>query len=218
LVEGFKAVPEVGHPLYSVSSHDEAAFISSKIKNRRDIEHAMQIKDLSDKVHNLKKQVHGLSRIEKGKLYGGDKTILYDKLGLINESDLEKYKGKVHIKDEIDFKGISEEALDKMLEDTGFYIKHKARKKNPSKMWKKEFDIKEFKHLVSEYQKEQEKLEGMNESERAQYVSERARIKEYLRDDTPKYFPLIIKASTAGTLETLLRETEKAINGFDQRI
>lgn len=39
-----------------------------------------------------------LTRIEKRKLYSGDKTILYEKLGLVEESDIEKYKKKLGLK------------------------------------------------------------------------------------------------------------------------
>lgn len=38
-------------------------------------------------------------------------------------------------------------------------------------------------------------------------------MKEIFRDEDVKHFPLIIKASTAGTLETLLKETEKITLG-----
>jgi hypothetical protein len=44
--------------------------------------------------------VHGLSPIEKGKIYSGDRTPLYDKIGLLEESDIEKYMRKLHIKRE----------------------------------------------------------------------------------------------------------------------
>jgi hypothetical protein len=52
---GFKHVPEVGRPLYAVKTHDEAVFIAEKIKIRRERELAMQTKDISDKVQELKK-------------------------------------------------------------------------------------------------------------------------------------------------------------------
>ena len=40
------------------------------------------------------------------------------------------------------------------------------------------------------------------------------KLKEVFRDEDIKHFPLIIKASTAGTLETLLQETDKLIKGL----
>ena len=75
----------------------------------------MKIKELSEKVHDLKKKVHGLSRIEKGKVYGGDKTILYDKMGLIEEEDIDKYKGRVGIKTDLDLAHLSDSELDELL-------------------------------------------------------------------------------------------------------
>jgi Translation-initiation factor 2 len=39
-------------------------------------------------------------------------------------------------------------------------------------------------------------------------------LKEVYRDEEIKHYPIIIKASSAGTLETLLKETEKLIKGI----
>ena len=40
---------------------------------------------------------------------------------------------------------------------------------------------------------------------------EKVKIQELYRDDNIGYFPIIIKASQAGSLETLLTEAEKII-------
>ncbi len=45
-------------------------------------------------------------------------------------------------------------------------------------------------------------------------MDEKMKLKEVFRDEDIDHFPLIIKASTAGTLETLLQETEKLIKGI----
>jgi len=60
--------------------------------------------------------VKGLSRIEKGKIYGGDKTIMYEKLGLVEESDLEKYRKKLGIKKGVDLAALDVEDVDAILE------------------------------------------------------------------------------------------------------
>ena len=44
----------------------------------------------------------------------------------------------------------------------------------------------------------------MDEEEREKYKEEKLKLKEVFRDEDVKHFPIIIKASTAGTLETLL--------------
>ena len=54
----------------------------------------------------------------------------------------------------------------------------------------------------------------MDDNERKQYQEERLKLKEVFRDEDVKHFPLIIKASTAGVLETLLKETDKHIKGI----
>lgn len=58
--------------------------------------------DPSDRTHEMKKKAGSLTSIEKRKLYGGDKTILYEKLGLIDETDIEKYRKKFGIKKDVD--------------------------------------------------------------------------------------------------------------------
>jgi len=72
--------------------------------------------DSSQKAHDLKKQVKGLSKIEKGKIYGGDKTIMYEKLGLVEESDLERYRKKLGIRKGIDLAAIDLDDVDSILE------------------------------------------------------------------------------------------------------
>ena len=68
------------------------------------------------KAHELKKNVKKLTRIEKGKLYAGDKTIMYEKLGLVEEADLERYRKKLGIKRGVDLTEIDMEDVDAMLE------------------------------------------------------------------------------------------------------
>ena len=113
---GFKGFPDVGNPLYAVKDHEEAMFIVNTIRARKDKEHAMGVVDSSQKAHDLKKGVKGLSRIEKGKLYSGDKTIMYEKLGLVEESDLERYRKKLGLKKGVDLTELDLDDVDAMLE------------------------------------------------------------------------------------------------------
>lgn len=113
---GFKHVPEVGRPLYAVKTHDEAVFIAERIKRRREREVAMQTKDLSDRAHDLQKQVHGLGYIEKGKIYSGDRVPLYERLNLLEEEDLERYRRKLHIKDEVDLTSLTQVEIEHLIE------------------------------------------------------------------------------------------------------
>lgn len=48
-------------------------------------------------VHDLKKAVGKLSKSEKVSLRKGDKSVLYEKLGLIEEKDLKAYQSKFGI-------------------------------------------------------------------------------------------------------------------------
>jgi len=51
-------------------------------------------------VSDLKKKMGKFTRLEKRQLKKGDKTILYEKLGLIEEKDLKSYQTKFGIKSE----------------------------------------------------------------------------------------------------------------------
>lgn len=107
----------MGHPLYAVASHDEAVFIAERIKARRAREQASLIKDQPDKVHDMQKSVHRLSPIEKGKIYSGDRIPLYARLNLLEESDLERYRRKLHIKGgDIDLTNLTQEEIDALIE------------------------------------------------------------------------------------------------------
>ena len=100
----------------------------------------------------MKKKVKGLSRMEKRKVYGGDKTIIYEKMGLIEESDIEKYRKKLGIKKEVDLINtdvslIIDEAAEKKKalsrRGGGFY----ANKK-------KDLERDEFKKIIQEFKDE----------------------------------------------------------------
>ena len=56
-------------------------------------------------------------------------------------------------------------------------------------------------------------MEEMDEEEQLRIQAEKAELKALFRgdDDEVKYYPLIIKANQAGSLETLLAETVKII-------
>jgi translation initiation factor IF-2 len=54
----------------------------------------------------------------------------------------------------------------------------------------------------------------LTEEERSEYEEERFKIKEQLRNEDIKMFPIMIKSSTAGSLETLLKEAKKLLKGM----
>ena len=166
-ITGFKHVPEVGRPLYAVKTHDDAVFISERIKRRREREAAMQTKELSDRAHDLQKQVHGLGHIEKGKIYSGDRVPMYERLNLLEEEDLERYRRKLHIKDDVDLTNLTQNEIDHLIE------KSTRKRGKPSMQAKKQFEIEEFKKIVSEYREERAKVESMNPLEREKYQAER---------------------------------------------
>ena len=66
-VVGFKFFPDVGNPLYVVSGTEEARFIVSRVQHRADVAKRLKLAGSSDalKVHDMKKAVGKLTRLEK---------------------------------------------------------------------------------------------------------------------------------------------------------
>ena len=86
---GFKTMPEVGNPLYVVSSIGESKFIINRIKQRTALDAARRLAASGQiQVHDIKSQIGKLTRIEKRAIKGGDKKVLYERLGLLEETDL----------------------------------------------------------------------------------------------------------------------------------
>jgi len=59
-------------------------------------------------------------------------------------------------------------------------------------------------------------MQNMEEEELEKYKEDKQKLKEVFRDEEIKHYPIIIKASSAGTLETLLNEADKLIKGVLQ--
>lgn len=115
----------------------------NKIKMRREKEHALYVAEhdhLSQLEHDLRKQVHGLSPIEKGKIYSGDRTPIYDKMGLLEESDLEKYMRKLHINREaqgekLDLTNLTEEEIEELVKN------YRKKRPKPCQIPKKDYNL-----------------------------------------------------------------------------
>jgi len=85
-LSGFRTdMPEVGQPLYVVKSADEARTIVSRLRAREE-QKKMELKANSGEgflVNDMKKKMGKLTRFEKRAIKGGDKSILYEKLGML---------------------------------------------------------------------------------------------------------------------------------------
>jgi len=141
---------------------------------------------------------------------------MYEKLGLVEESDLERYMKKLGLRKGIDLASIDLDDVDQMLGQATPSSDEPASRKKQSNFqrMKKDYDKEEFKKIVSDLQQEKARLEQMDDDERTRYQEEKLKLKEVFRHEDVKHFPLIVKASTAGTLETLLQETDKLIKGL----
>lgn len=149
---GFKTYPDVGTPLYKVSSHNEAKFIVETVSTRLEREAAANMIDPSKKMHDMQKAVGKYTSIERAKLAGGDKIIFYEKLGLVDAQDIEVYRKKVGIPKDADLDNFD---IDEFTNEHTFNSK---KGKGTYKQAKKEFDKEELKKLIKQYKEEQDKI------------------------------------------------------------
>ena len=69
-------------------------------------------------------------------------------------------------------------------------------------------------NMIQDISEEKRKMDDLDDDERREEQEKKAQLKEIFRDDDDEnnlYVPLIIKASQAGALETILAETTKVI-------
>ena len=86
-------------------------------------------------------------------------------MGIIDETDLEKYRKKLGIKKDIDLENAD---IDELLsEETG--AKSGRKKIGYMQRLKKDFDKEEFKKILTELKAEKEKLKEMDEDEVNEY-------------------------------------------------
>ena len=160
-------------------------------------------------VHDVKSKIGKLTRLEKRAIKGGDKSVLYERLGLLEEKDLKGYLSKFSMKKH-DIH--DSEQLQEQLEGKSALGKKKLARKGFA--YRKELASKEhFVNIYNDLEEEKKRMEEMDEDELLAAQAEKAQLKAMFREDDNEsnYFPIIIKANQAGSLETLLTETTKII-------
>ena len=101
-----------------------------------------------------------LTRIEKRAVKGGDKSIIYEKLGMLQESDINAYKGKYGVKDEdVD----DAESLRDSLNDKSRLGTKKSKSRFHRK--KEQANKEHFITMVENYNEEQSRLAELDEDE-----------------------------------------------------
>lgn len=206
---GFKHFPDVGNPLYVVTTPEEAKFIINKKQHRDELakELILRSSGKGTQISDMKKAVGKLTRNEKRAIKSGDKTLLYQRLGLLEDADIQQYQSKFGIKNE----QMSSENLTEALADKTLLGKKRSNFKK-----KREQGLKDhFVEMVRIQEEEKKIREEMTQDELDQLNAEKAQLKAMFREDADddSYCPIIIKSNQAGSLETLLTETQKIIAG-----
>jgi hypothetical protein len=104
-------------------------------------------------------------------LHGGDKTLIYERLGIIEKEDVDRFRRKFGIKKEIDH--ITHEDIDEAV-----LINRKSAKRSRLKRLKEQLERDEFKKVLDQYLDYVKKKEGMDEEELKESEYERNKIKE----------------------------------------
>lgn len=94
--------------MYAVGNLKEAQFIVDTLKKRAKQEETLKQLELGDDSGELKKSIGKLSKFEKRRIKAGDKTVIFHKLGIIEEEDINKLKRKFGIKTKEDENNIDE--------------------------------------------------------------------------------------------------------------
>ena len=97
-IGGFKAFPEVGSPLYVVEDLKEANMIVDTLKTRQKQEEALKLLQSGNDDEEIKKKIGKLTRWEKRRIKAGDKTLLFQRLGIADDQDIDKLKRRFGVK------------------------------------------------------------------------------------------------------------------------
>jgi hypothetical protein len=146
-------------------------------------------------VHDMKKAVGKLTRVEKVALKKGDKTILYEKLGLLEEKDLKLYQTKFGIKNE---QMTNEEDLIENLKDKTI-ISHKRTRSKYHKA-REAMGKEHFVSMLHQMEEDKKLMSEMDEEELQQAQAQKAKLKSMFREDLndENFCPIIIKCNQAG--------------------
>lgn len=86
----------------------EAATIVNVLTKRQQQVETLKKLELGDNSDEIKKSIGKLSRWEKKRVRSGDKTVLFQRLGIAEEEDIDKLKKKFGVKGKMDEENIDE--------------------------------------------------------------------------------------------------------------
>ena len=121
---GFKAFPEVGQPLYCVENSKEANIIVQTLQKRSHQNELLKILEKGDASDEIKKSIGKLTRLEKRRIKAGDKTLLFKRLGIAEDEDIDRIKKKFGIKADAE-----EENISSLLEGKSNIGRRRSRRK-----------------------------------------------------------------------------------------
>lgn len=85
----------------------------------------MQLLEKGDHSEEIKKKIGKLTRLEKRKIKAGDKTLLFHRLGIAEESDINKLKKRFGIQSSID----NEENINEIIDGKSNIGRRKSKRK-----------------------------------------------------------------------------------------
>lgn len=132
---------------------------------------------------------------EKRRLYSGDKTALMSQINILDEADVEKMKRQ----------------LEKELKDSQKDVKHKNQKSS-----KREFRTDRLRSMIEKQGAGNSEQDEMDEEDKKNLEEQKQLFTQIFKSDQEIHQPIILKAPSSGTLETVLKEVNKTIMSTDR--
>ena len=148
--------------------------IVDTLKTRAKQEEALKLLQKGDESQEIKKRIGKLTRWEKRRIKAGDKTLLFSRLGIAEEKDIDALKKKFGVKSALD-----EQNIEEVLEGKT----NIGRKRSRRKVAQEEQVKDSLKQLIIDRNEEKEQELYMDEEELMERQKEKAKITEMFRDD-----------------------------------
>lgn len=203
LVCGFKDLPEAGNPLYKVKDANEAKFLVNLRTKRFELEEKK-----SKGIEVLDKKMIKLDKLDKRILKSGDRLGVMAQLGVADDKDIERMKMQL----EKEIKAAEGELKNR------FHIirKREQRTDRLKRLLGMEEGEKKDSDESDDEEDEGEESEDTDEEDLVKREEQKQLFTKIFKHDKVIHQPLIIKAASAGALETVLKEIQKTIISSDK--
>ena len=147
--------------------------------------------------NDLDKKNITYDRFQRRRIHSGDKLDIMSQLDIMTEEDLEKAK--------------------KILYKDMKFLENGANVKRKYKIPRTQRRVERLKSIIDKFEGKTDTLPQTEQEENVELSSvQKKQFSEMLRGSTDYHQPIIIKSSSSGALETLLKEVNKVLRNSDR--